>query len=184
MPHWYAVVSNYTVTQYAPSSSQPWLHVNPEVVVAMCCLPPPCNTEIPLPAPSFRKQGIGECHTKTGPCWATGFFPSSLLHSPTPHCHHLSGGPWVNGSECHCEGTAQKQTPKGTSEVTVSLNFSVLASNKTFFLKCTLFFCLFFFLGASRLTPWGGVCWFFFLLLFYRVNEGCLHLQRWASLDW
>ena len=47
MPHWYAVVSNYTVTQYAPSSSQPWLHVNPEVVVAMCCLPPPCNTEIP-----------------------------------------------------------------------------------------------------------------------------------------
>lgn len=47
MPHWYAVVSNYTVTRYAPSSSQPWLHVvNPEVLVAMCCLPPPCSTEI------------------------------------------------------------------------------------------------------------------------------------------
>jgi len=45
--------------------------------------------------------------------------------------------------------------------------------------------CFFFFLvlGASRLTPWCWACCFS-LLLFYRVNEGCLHLQRWASLDW
>jgi len=51
-------------------------------------------------------------------------------YSPTPHHHHLSGGPWVNESECHCEGTAQKQTRKGISEVIVSLNLSVWASDE------------------------------------------------------
>ena len=44
--------------------------------------------------------------------------PPPLTHSPPPPPLR---GPWVNGSECHCEGTAKKQTPKGTSEVTLSL---------------------------------------------------------------
>jgi len=52
--------------------------------------------------------------------------PPPLTHSPPPPPLR---GPWVNGSECHCEGTAKKQTPKGTSEVTFSLCGQVM---KTF----------------------------------------------------
>jgi len=41
-------------------------------------------------------------------------------------------GPWVNGSKCHCEGTAKKQTPKGTKwmrTASISRGYEVLGSN-------------------------------------------------------
>ena len=50
--------------------------------------------------------------------WEQNSLRPPLTHFPPPPPLR---GPWVNGSECHCEGTAKKQTPKGTSEVTFSL---------------------------------------------------------------
>jgi len=51
-----------------------------------------------------RKGQKARTQTKNGP---------SCDYSPTPYHHHLSEGPWVNESECHCHSEGMtKQTPK------------------------------------------------------------------------
>ena len=83
---------------------------------------------------SCTKQGFRDGESKTP-------LRPPLTHYPPPP--PLSGPYWVNGSECHCEGTAEKQTPKGTSEVTLCVGKWWKPLYRCF-LKWALYFFLFF----------------------------------------
>jgi len=99
----------------------------------------------------------------------------SLLHSPTPHHHHLSGGLVSMG----LSATVREQLRSKLQKVQLWSCDENLLFIDTFWNELCIFS---FFLGASVLIPWHGAHCCSFLLI-YRVNEDCLHLRRWASLD-